>query len=120
MYETVQEPFFNAATMGGDLGGNVGSNPFSALLIYQVAGQDSERSSNLTTSSEATTGSGPNTNPLPNPWGSNVPPERALCNSAVSAPGNGATPWEFCFRCLIAFTGANHIFNLQFNSRHGY
>nr|XP_009390884.1 PREDICTED: ubiquitin domain-containing protein DSK2a isoform X1 [Musa acuminata subsp. malaccensis] len=72
MYETVQEPFFNAATMGGDLGGNVGSNAFSALLINQVTGQDSERSSNLTTSSEPTTGSGPNTNPLPNPWGSNA------------------------------------------------
>ncbi|XP_064960878.1 ubiquitin domain-containing protein DSK2a-like isoform X2 [Musa acuminata AAA Group] len=86
MYETVQEPFFNAATMGGDLGGNVGSNAFSALLINQVTGQDSERSSNLTTSSEPTTGSGPNTNPLPNPWGSNAGGAQPV--STMSDPGS--------------------------------
>ncbi|RWW00148.1 hypothetical protein BHE74_00020667 [Ensete ventricosum] len=39
MYETVQEPFLNATTMGGDLGGDAGSNPFAALLgIYLTAG----------------------------------------------------------------------------------
>ncbi|WOL05890.1 ubiquitin domain-containing protein DSK2a-like isoform X3 [Canna indica] len=72
MYETVQEPFLNATTMGGDLGGDVGSNPFAALLGNQVAAHGRERSPNSTTSLEPTTDSVPNTNPLPNPWGANA------------------------------------------------
>lgn len=32
MYETVQEPFLNATTMGGDSGNDLGSNPFAALF----------------------------------------------------------------------------------------
>ncbi|KAG6503624.1 hypothetical protein ZIOFF_035941 [Zingiber officinale] len=73
MYETVQEPFLNATTMGGDSGGDIGSNPFAALLRNQGAGRGSgrETSADSTLSSEPTTGTVPNANPLPNPWGAN-------------------------------------------------
>ncbi|XP_074572848.1 ubiquitin domain-containing protein DSK2a-like [Curcuma longa] len=71
MYETVQEPFLNATTMGGDLGGDIGSNPFAALLRNQGAGRGRETQADSTPSPETTTGTVPNANPLPNPWGAN-------------------------------------------------
>ncbi|XP_038723216.1 ubiquitin domain-containing protein DSK2b-like isoform X2 [Tripterygium wilfordii] len=69
MYETVQEPFLNATTMGGNTGSD-GSNPFTAFLGTQGGSQPRDGSTNpSTTGSETTAGSpAPNTNPLPNPW----------------------------------------------------
>lgn len=71
MYETVQEPFLNATTMGGE--GNAASNPFTALLGNQGSNQPSQPATNAPTpGSESTTGTpAPNTNPLPNPWSTN-------------------------------------------------
>ncbi|KAG8083942.1 hypothetical protein GUJ93_ZPchr0010g7924 [Zizania palustris] len=71
MYETVQEPFLNATTMGAE--GNTAPNPFSALLGNQGSNQPRDPATNAPTAgSESTTGiPAPNTNPLPNPWSSN-------------------------------------------------
>ncbi|CAN6302431.1 unnamed protein product [Urochloa humidicola] len=72
MYETVQEPFLNATTMGSE--GDRNANPFAALLGNQGANQARDPAANApTTASDPTEGSpAPNTNPLPNPWGSNA------------------------------------------------
>ncbi|XP_062200596.1 ubiquitin domain-containing protein DSK2a-like [Phragmites australis] len=72
MYETVQEPFLNATTMGGE--GNTASNPFAALLGNQGSNQPSQPATNAPTPGlESTTGiPAPNTNPLPNPWSPNA------------------------------------------------
>ncbi|XP_010935273.1 ubiquitin domain-containing protein DSK2a isoform X2 [Elaeis guineensis] len=88
MYETVQEPFLNAATMAGGTGTDLGSNPFAALLGNQGATQARDSSPNpLPTASETTTGSAaPNTNPLPNPW-SNA--RGAQTTNSRSIPANG-------------------------------
>ncbi|XP_008781291.2 ubiquitin domain-containing protein DSK2a-like [Phoenix dactylifera] len=88
MYETVQEPFLNAATMAGGAGTDLGSNPFAALLGNQGATQSRDSSPNpSTTGSETTTGSAaPNTNPLPNPW-SNA--RGAQTTNSRSTPTNG-------------------------------
>ncbi|OEL36133.1 Ubiquitin domain-containing protein DSK2b [Dichanthelium oligosanthes] len=71
MYETVQEPFLNATTMGGE--GNTASNPFAALIGNQGSNQPGQPATNAPTpGSESTTGTpAPNTNPLPNPWSTN-------------------------------------------------
>jgi len=71
MYETVQEPFLNATTMGGE--GDRNANPFAALLGNQGTNQTRDPAANApTTASDPAAGSpAPNTNPLPNPWGSN-------------------------------------------------
>ncbi|KAF2544263.1 hypothetical protein F2Q68_00028824 [Brassica cretica] len=61
MYENVQEPLMNATT------NNAGSNPFATLLGNQGAASNNP----MTTNAETGTGNAvPNTNPLPNPWGS--------------------------------------------------
>ncbi|EER92919.1 hypothetical protein BDA96_01G552500 [Sorghum bicolor] len=72
MYETVQEPFLNATTMGSE--GDRNSNPFAALLGNQGSNQARDSAANgTTTASDPTSGSpAPNTNPLPNPWGPNA------------------------------------------------
>jgi ubiquilin len=72
MYETVQEPFLNATTMGGE--SNTTSNPFAALLGNQGPNQPGQPATNAPApGSESTTGiPAPNTNPLPNPWSTNV------------------------------------------------
>eukprot|EP00249_Psilotum_nudum_P017663 c26431_g1_i3 orf=425-2068(+) len=72
MYETVQEPLLNAATMGVDQNG-LASNPFAALLGSQGIGQAQTQNRSTTGAMADTTGSGtpsetPNTAPLPNPW----------------------------------------------------
>lgn len=71
MYETVQEPFLNATTMGGE--GDRNQNPFAALVGNQGSNQARDPAANATTTaSDSTTGSpSPNTNPLPNPWSTN-------------------------------------------------
>ncbi|XP_062209754.1 ubiquitin domain-containing protein DSK2a-like isoform X1 [Phragmites australis] len=68
MYETVQEPFLNATTMGGE--GDRNPNPFAALLGNQGSNQARDTAANApTTASDSITGSpAPNANPLPNPW----------------------------------------------------
>ncbi|XP_077231211.1 ubiquitin domain-containing protein DSK2b-like isoform X2 [Tasmannia lanceolata] len=93
MYENVQEPFLNATTMAGDNGGDLGSNPFAALLGNQGARDRAPNPS--TTGSETTTGSpAPNTNPLPNPWSSTGgvqtnPTTRSNPSGNTRAPGIG-------------------------------
>eukprot|EP00252_Welwitschia_mirabilis_P021556 TRINITY_DN555_c0_g1_i10.p1 TRINITY_DN555_c0_g1~~TRINITY_DN555_c0_g1_i10.p1 ORF type:complete len:540 (+),score=124.91 TRINITY_DN555_c0_g1_i10:271-1890(+) len=82
MYETVQEPFLNATTMGGD-SGNDDSNPFGALL-GQGQGQNRSQTTNpSTTGSDANGSPAPNTNPLPNPW-----------STASNVPGSGDQPGQ--------------------------
>ncbi|OAY65448.1 Ubiquitin domain-containing protein DSK2b [Ananas comosus] len=88
MYETVQEPFLNATTMAGE--GDIGSNPFAALLGNQGATQTRDQSANHpANNTEATTGSpAPNTNPLPNPWSTNA--GGAQPGSTRPSPAGGA------------------------------
>ena len=68
MYETVQEPLLNAATMGGEGGNDMASNPFAALMGMNggAQGQAQGQGAANTTGSAGTTV--PNTAPLPNPW----------------------------------------------------
>lgn len=70
MYETVQEPFLNAATMGTEGGNSLASNPFAVLLGGQDIGlQQNENQQTNASSMENVQGSvAPNTAPLPNPW----------------------------------------------------
>ncbi|CAA7016609.1 unnamed protein product [Microthlaspi erraticum] len=69
MYENVQEPLLNATTNAGNNIVDSSANPFAALLGNAQGGRDAE------------TGTVPNTNPLPNPWG-----------GAAAAAGQTATP----------------------------
>jgi ubiquilin len=71
MYETVQEPLLNAATMGGEGGNDLASNPFAAFLGSQgvTQGRSQTLSTNNTAGTQLGTGTTvPNTAPLPNPW----------------------------------------------------
>ncbi|CAL4928863.1 unnamed protein product [Urochloa decumbens] len=95
MYETVQEPFLNATTMGGE--GDQNPNPFAALLGNQGSNQARDPAANApTTASDPAAGSpAPNTNPLPNPWGSSAgsaqgtarPPPASNTNIRSATPG---------------------------------
>jgi len=97
MYETVQEPFLNATTMGGE--GDRNANPFAALLGNQGTNQPRDPAANApTTASDPAAGSpapAPNTNPLPNPWGSNAgsaqgaarPPPASNTNTRTATAG---------------------------------
>lgn len=71
MYETVEEPFLNAAT-GADGGNDLAANPFAALLGTQgVQPQGEAPRTGPNTTTAAATGAeavAPNTAPLPNPW----------------------------------------------------
>lgn len=83
MYETVEEPFLNAATAGADGGNDLASNAFAALLGAQGLGQTQAQAPSVGAAT-TTPGSGaaaPNTAPLPNPWNPT--------HNAVNA-GNGA------------------------------
>lgn len=86
MYETVQEPFLNATTMGGSTGNN-SSNPFAALLGTQGGNQARDRSANQFNPASGTTTNSPapNANPLPNPW-SSAATGGAQTNSTRSNP----------------------------------
>ncbi|KAG0592796.1 hypothetical protein KC19_1G281600 [Ceratodon purpureus] len=66
MYETVQEPLLNAATMGGEGGNEMAANPFAALMGMNGAGQGQGQGVANATGAGGTTV--PNTAPLPNPW----------------------------------------------------
>lgn len=73
MYENVQEPLLSATSVTGDNVDGSGSNPFSALLGIQTGGEVEDQSTTPSTiSSDANSGSLPNSNPLPNPWSSDV------------------------------------------------
>ncbi|KAG2550798.1 hypothetical protein PVAP13_9KG315600 [Panicum virgatum] len=92
MYETVQEPFLNATTMGGE--GNTASNPFAALLGNQGSNQPGQPATNAPIpGSESTTGTpAPNTNPLPNPWSTNAGGAQGAARSGpTSNARTGAT-----------------------------
>ncbi|KAL2653072.1 hypothetical protein R1flu_021200 [Riccia fluitans] len=101
MYETVQEPLLNAATMGNEAGGDLTGNPFAALLGGQNTAQTQGQqipSINLSNTTNATTGTAgagattavPNTAPLPNPWNPN--PTAGAGAGAGATPQTGATP----------------------------
>ncbi|PAN51746.1 hypothetical protein PAHAL_9G617600 [Panicum hallii] len=95
MYETVQEPFLNATTMASE--GDRNPNPFVALLGNQGSNQTRDAAAHApTTASDPAAGSpAPNTNPLPNPWGSNAgsaqgaarPPPASNTNTRSATPG---------------------------------
>ncbi|CAK9199506.1 unnamed protein product [Sphagnum troendelagicum] len=71
MYETVQEPLLNAATMGREGGNDMASNPFAAFLGTQRVAQGHSQTPTATDAVGTGLGSGimvPNTAPLPNPW----------------------------------------------------
>lgn len=80
MYENVQEPFLNATTMAGDAGNNLSSNPLAALLGNQAAAAGQQRDGSTNTSTTGSESVTPNTNPLPNPWG--TPAGGAQTNNA--------------------------------------
>uniref|UniRef100_A0A7I4EFD6 Uncharacterized protein n=1 Tax=Physcomitrium patens TaxID=3218 RepID=A0A7I4EFD6_PHYPA len=65
MYENVQEPLLNAATMSGEVGNGVAPNPFAALVGMNGAAQGQGQGAANNTGAGTTV---PNTAPLPNPW----------------------------------------------------
>ncbi|CAK9228661.1 unnamed protein product [Sphagnum troendelagicum] len=84
MYETVQEPLLNAATMGGEGGNDLASNPFAAFLGSQgvTQGRSQTLGTNNTAGTQLGTGTTvPNTAPLPNPW-----------NPSATGAGAGGVP----------------------------
>eukprot|EP00249_Psilotum_nudum_P017662 c26431_g1_i2 orf=425-2047(+) len=88
MYETVQEPLLNAATIGVDQNG-LASNPFAALLGSQGIGQAQAQNPSTTGAVTNTTGSvasseAPNTAPLPNPWN---PSQNLAATGSMAAAG---------------------------------
>ncbi|TVU48490.1 hypothetical protein EJB05_08128 [Eragrostis curvula] len=82
MYETVQEPFLNATTMGGEGDRNQGSN------------QASEPAANAPiAASDSTSGSpSPNANPLPNPWSTNGRSAQGATRPSPASNTRSATP----------------------------
>ncbi len=79
MYETVQEPLLNAATMGREGANDMASNPFAAFLGTQRVAQGHSQTPTATDAVGTGLGSGimvPNTAPLPNPWN----PSGKYCN----------------------------------------
>lgn len=93
MYETVEEPFLNAAT-GADGGNDTAANPFAALLGtqgVQLHGEAPRAGANA--AAAATTGAeavAPNTAPLPNPWNPTQNAANAGTGGATGQPGAGA------------------------------
>lgn len=70
MYETVQEPLLNAATMGGggEGGNDMAANPFAALLGVHGAAQGQAQGGQGGANNTGAGTTVPNTAPLPNPW----------------------------------------------------
>ncbi|EFJ13793.1 hypothetical protein SELMODRAFT_268972 [Selaginella moellendorffii] len=74
MYETVQEPLLNAATMGGTgaEGADAQANPFAALMGRAPAATTAPAAGTGDPNQTPAAGTGatvlPNTAPLPNPW----------------------------------------------------
>lgn len=71
MYENVQEPLLNATSVEGNSRSDLSSNPFASLLGSRGGAHSRDSANNsVTPGPETTTGTTPNTNPLPNPWNS--------------------------------------------------
>ncbi|CAL9060685.1 unnamed protein product [Musa banksii] len=89
MYETVQEPFLNATTAAGEMGNDLGQNPFVALLGNQGATQAGNQtpSQSGTSSDVATESAAPNSNPLPNPWSRTGAAQTTNLRSAPASDG---------------------------------
>ncbi|CAL9194886.1 unnamed protein product [Musa hybrid cultivar] len=89
MYETVQEPFLNATTTAGEMGNDLGQNPFVALLGNQGATQAGNQtpSQSGTSSDVATESAAPNSNPLPNPWSRTGAAQTTNLRSAPASDG---------------------------------
>ncbi|XP_078155562.1 ubiquitin domain-containing protein DSK2b-like isoform X2 [Carex rostrata] len=90
MYETVQEPFLNATTMGGDA--DTGANPFASLFGNQAgnrAGTNQAPNTASTGSNPASASPAPNTNPLPNPWSTNTGAAQAGTRSTTGSETRG-------------------------------
>ncbi|CAL9210681.1 unnamed protein product [Musa hybrid cultivar] len=89
MYETVQEPFLNATTTAGEMGNDLGQNPFVALLGNQGATQAGNQtpSQSGTSSDVATESAAPNSNPLPNPWSRTGAAQTTNLSSAPASDG---------------------------------
>ncbi|KAJ7521042.1 hypothetical protein O6H91_19G036300 [Diphasiastrum complanatum] len=91
MYETVQEPLLNAATLGTEGGGGSATNPFAALLGAQRSQAQGPAAPGTTVTGATAV---PNTAPLPNPW--NPTPRTAgdlpEQTAPGSTPGTGAIP----------------------------
>ncbi|KAJ8470454.1 hypothetical protein OPV22_024797 [Ensete ventricosum] len=89
MYETVQEPFLNATTAAGEMGNDLGQNPFVALLGNQGSTQaGNQRPGQSGTGSDvATESAAPNSNPLPNPWSSTGGAQTTNLRSAPASDG---------------------------------
>jgi ubiquilin len=86
MYETVQEPLLNAATMGGEGANDMASNPFAAMMgVNGNPPRPAQAQGGANTNAAGTTL--PNTAPLPNPWN---PTHSAVLPAAGT--GAGQTP----------------------------
>eukprot|EP00245_Coleochaete_scutata_P005291 TRINITY_DN18734_c0_g1_i1.p1 TRINITY_DN18734_c0_g1~~TRINITY_DN18734_c0_g1_i1.p1 ORF type:complete len:529 (+),score=129.78 TRINITY_DN18734_c0_g1_i1:144-1730(+) len=90
MYETVQEPLMNAATRGGENGGDGAANPFAAMFGTPAGGLPGDQAARTAGTPGAATAAGPapNTAPLPNPW---TPPATGGV-PAAGATRTGTTP----------------------------
>ncbi|XP_071706468.1 ubiquitin domain-containing protein DSK2b-like [Rutidosis leptorrhynchoides] len=92
MYENVQEPFLNAATMGGsDVGNDLNSNPFAGFMGDGLGVPPQNQAANPTTTGAETTNDSPapNTNPLPNPWAASSGAANATNTAATNPTGFG-------------------------------
>jgi len=91
MYETVQEPLLNAATMGGEGGNDMAANPFAALLGGNAAAAPGQAQGGPGEANNAGAGTTvPNTAPLPNPWNPTPAGSGTGAGQAPSAvPGAG-------------------------------
>ncbi|KAK8607399.1 hypothetical protein V6N13_053136 [Hibiscus sabdariffa] len=92
MYETVEEPFLDAATMAGATG-NGSAEPFAFLLGTHGGNQARDGSTIQSTSASGTTPNSPApyTNPLPNPWFSSAG-GGAQINTTRSDPSSDSRP----------------------------
>lgn len=101
MYETVQEPFLNAATLGADVSNDMASSPFTALLGGHGSG--SEQNQNLNSNGtvlNSTNMQAPNTAPLPNPW------DPSQNRASASRQTNAAARLNINSSRLGGFTGS--------------
>ncbi|GMI74423.1 hypothetical protein like AT2G17200 [Hibiscus trionum] len=113
MYENIQEPLLNAATMAGTNVYSPGSNPFAALLGNRGNSQarDSPNSTSTTGSETTQVQTSPNTNPLPNPWSNNaggVPAEELYATQLSQLREMGFYNTEENIRALRATAGNVH------------
>lgn len=80
MYETVQEPLLNAATMGGEGGNDLATNPFAAFMGGMQGNEQGQGQAPGAGNGAGAGATVPNTAPLPNPWN----PARKCCHTNQS------------------------------------